>query len=203
MIIIPLILMVLVLASIYNARTRNEDYGKHGCNFERAYIGYSSYLSTGISLYDDLGLNETTVNKINNETFTLRISSREDSSSVDYHYFISNNHAFLRRGSENPGLDIESAYGEEYGLSFHYIINSTYPDVRNISIMGIDNYLNISITITNEWKTQITLDDEYSNFSSMIDYDNSGLGEIWIIDSPNRDGIPGHVFAIRIQLVCI
>jgi hypothetical protein len=194
------VLIIIITVSVVGFFFRPE--GNGGIIYIKSVdIGIDQTKSSGIGLIDELGLNETVASRFNNSTITLSITETTLNVTNNYHYQISNLVAVLWGAEASRWLVIEyPTINYRYHISFHYLINSTDPEVRNVTIIGSNNYLNFSFIIKSDRTINITMDPEFSSFSSMIGYE-FGNGQIWVVDSPNRKGIPGHVFIIIPRMV--
>ena len=158
-------------------------------------IRYDYYHSRPIDLIDDLHLNESTAANFTDTTITLKIKETTSNRTIWYRYEIVNHTANLSRPFE--GMEIkEPKINFTYHFSFQYILNTTDSIVRKLNILGSNNTLNLSATYNPWGKINTVLDNEYSPFSNIVDIDHNGNAFIWVIDSPNRYTIKGHVFSI-------
>jgi hypothetical protein len=201
--IILIVICILIFSvSWINYRT----YFHNGSKLHGISINYYSYKSTGIELGTDFNFSRELFDQFDNDTMKLEIELPELNQSLIYHYkiYLSKNRPFYEKVAtiSNYFDDLQISNPKEnypYRVIFHYIFN--IPEVNNITVMGINNYLNFTFIVKNKWDINITLDPEFKEFSYMLGYDH-GFGEIWIVEPSNgdRDGIPGHVIRIRTQV---
>jgi energy-coupling factor transporter transmembrane protein EcfT len=168
------------------------------------YIGYSGN-SRSIHLKEDLNLTENTIDLLNNDTLVLNISitNLKISSRFEYSKLYDVDEKSLIFTPYGNDLEIHNPkINSEYKISFHYIINSEYQEVKNIKIIGNNNYLNFSFKIDNNLDLKIKMDEGYENFKNMLKIDDKSI-DIYIITPLNgdRNYKLGHVFNISVEII--
>jgi hypothetical protein len=150
-------------------------------------------------------LNDSIINLIEDETIILNITISNLNLYTEYKYYIdetdySNEKLIFINEIWNEIYIKNPKKNFEYNFSLHYKINSENQEVKNIIILGVNNYLNFSISIDKDWNLNFEMEKGYEDFSYYFERKNEKI-EIWIFDPSegNRNNNLGHVFNICLQ----
>jgi len=194
--IITVVLLVILISTFYYMSLRRPFNG--GSSLVGVSVGYYNYKSTGIDLYTDLGLNESTASKLSGASLALSITETTTNQSIYLDYIISNHHIIIFSFYRQYLMINHPIINYSYHVSFHFIINSSDTEVQNVNVIGLNNYFNLSFIITEEWNVKIKPDPDYSPLSNKIEETNRG-GYIWFIGTPQCNS--GHVYQILTDVV--
>lgn len=196
--IIVFVIIILLLSGCTTEDNENDQRKKGGGSYlEGITIGFTYYQSERLYL-SDLGINKSTASKFDNNTLTLKITLMNNNTSIENHY--EGAWGIYRASKENVINIDEPKTNYRYNLSFHYIINSPYPEIRDLTILGLNNYLNLSFILTENWNINITLDPEFSSFEYLIK-EESGRGEIFITGYDENFTSIGHYCGIYAKIL--
>jgi hypothetical protein len=206
-VVVSIIIIIIICISFISGAWINYGTDYHNeSELTGVSIYYYNYKSTGIELGTEFNFSRELFDKFDDDTMKLEIKLPELNQSLIYHYriYLSKNRPFYEKVAtiSNYFDDLRISNPKEnypYRVIFHYIFN--IPEANNITVMGINNYLNFTFIVNDQWDINITLDPEFKEFSYMLG-DDHRFGEIWIVEpwNGNRDGIPGHVIRIRTQV---
>jgi len=189
------VLLVILISFLFYISPLRRPHGG-GSYLRGVSIGYNNYKSTGIDLYTNLGLNESTASKLSGTSLVLSIRETTTNRSEYLDYIISNHHIILASGKD---LFIEKPIlNYSYHLSFQFLINSTDPEVKNVNVIGLNNYFNLSFIITRDMKIKIKLDPDFLSLTDKIE-ERNGNGYVWFIGTPQFNG--GHVYQISPNII--
>lgn len=96
---------------------------------------------------EDIGINKSLFSKFDDDTLKLQILLNNNIIVREFNYYKDSTWLY----SPDNEFHIENHdLPYNYYLSFHYVLNSNYSDVRNISFFGINNYFNLSVILKGE-----------------------------------------------------
>jgi hypothetical protein len=161
-----------------------------------------------LNLHYHSGLNNSTIAKFDNDTLSLKLSVLNENISHYYHYSISDQNATFQVNEYNDGLRIlYPAKVYPYNISFQFIINSTDPDVRNAIIIGTNNHLNFTLTVSGDRNLNLTFSDEYASYYDMVEYGyHNSSAELRLYEHgyipEAKYSVGAHPFEILTRSIC-
>ena len=140
---------------------------------------YSSLESVDISpdrgrfyLMRDLNIPKEISDLIDNYTLKLNVTITNMKISKEINYNIYNDNDLDRyfECGVKDGLIIENPkINFQYKVVLKYIINSEHQEIKNITLLGIDNCLKFSFEIDNFWNLKIKMAEGFENFIDIFE----------------------------------
>ena len=209
MLVASLVILLVINVSIAAALYLHDDQPLRSPNdgmsaLEGVDISYY-YDSRPIDLVGELGLSEERAAELANGTLTMRVALLETGGTVDFAYNVTPREAWIDRFAPAglPALHLDDPdVGRPYHLSFHLVVGSNDPWLRNATLWGRGNYLNVTFRLDEWWSLNLTLEPGFEGFDGLI-LNQSGMQEVCVTRwtwTPQEGWTGGHGFVIHARI---